>query len=219
RSSVRRVDGPSQLEPRLAKPGRLVGGDARGDSERHPGPRRDRVMDRVRTGAGDYRAPCPLLRRVRGGVRRLRQGALAAVPDLAAAARAARARAAWACRFGRARRCARADAALVPVSLLAPGAAAGCDRDVARVRARPRPGLAGRDPRHASTRTGSHAVATPSAPHSISTPSIQTPPSAGLKRTGIPVRMRAIARSAWTPITESCGPVMPASLIAAVPPG
>ena len=31
--------------------------------------------------------------------------------------------------------------------------------------------------------------------------------------------MRAIARSAWTPITESCGPVMPASEIAAVPPG
>ena len=35
----------------------------------------------------------------------------------------------------------------------------------------------------------------------------------------MPVRMRRIARSASTPITESCGPVMPASVIAAVPPG
>ena len=48
---------------------------------------------------------------------------------------------------------------------------------------------------------------------------MRTPPSAGWKRTGIPVRMRRIASSAWTPITESCGPVMPASVIAAVPPG
>ena len=31
--------------------------------------------------------------------------------------------------------------------------------------------------------------------------------------------MRLIASSALTPITESCGPVMPASVIAAVPPG
>ena len=35
----------------------------------------------------------------------------------------------------------------------------------------------------------------------------------------MPVRMRWMARSAFTPITESCGPVMPASVIAAVPPG
>jgi hypothetical protein len=28
-----------------------------------------------------------------------------------------------------------------------------------------------------------------------------------------------IASSAFTPITESCGPVIPASVIAAVPPG
>ena len=31
--------------------------------------------------------------------------------------------------------------------------------------------------------------------------------------------MRLIASSAFTPITESCGPVMPASVTAAVPPG
>ncbi len=36
---------------------------------------------------------------------------------------------------------------------------------------------------------------------------------------GSPVRIRSIASSARTPITESCGPVIPASVIAAVPPG
>ena len=35
----------------------------------------------------------------------------------------------------------------------------------------------------------------------------------------MPVCIRWIASSALTPITESCGPVMPASVIAAVPPG
>ena len=50
-------------------------------------------------------------------------------------------------------------------------------------------------------------------------PSMRTSPSAGWKRTGIAVRIRSIASSARTPMTESCGPVMPASVIAAVPPG
>ena len=68
-------------------------------------------------------------------------------------------------------------------------------------------------------RIASHEVARPSAPHSIRTPSSRTSPSAGWKRTGIPVRIRWIASSARTPITESCGPVIPASVIAAVPPG
>ena len=64
------------------------------------------------------------------------------------------------------------------------------------------------------------AVARPLvASHSTSTPSIRTPPVATSKRTGIPVRMRCVASSALTPITESCGPVMPTSVIAAVPPG
>ena len=72
----------------------------------------------------------------------------------------------------------------------------------------------GREPR-----TASQLSARPSASHSTSAPSIRTPPSAGSNRTGIPVRMRRIASSALTPITESCGPVMPASVIAAVPPG
>ena len=35
----------------------------------------------------------------------------------------------------------------------------------------------------------------------------------------MPVRMRRIASSASTPMTESCGPVMPASVMKAVPPG
>ena len=48
---------------------------------------------------------------------------------------------------------------------------------------------------------------------------MRTSPSAGWKRTGIPVRIRWMASSARTPMTESCGPVMPASVIAAVPPG
>ena len=48
---------------------------------------------------------------------------------------------------------------------------------------------------------------------------MRTSPSAVSNRTGIPVRIREIACSALTPITESCGPVIPASVIAAVPPG
>ena len=43
------------------------------------------------------------------------------------------------------------------------------------------------------TRTASHDVARPSASHSTRTPSIRTPPSAGRKRTAIPVRMRSMA--------------------------
>ena len=70
-----------------------------------------------------------------------------------------------------------------------------------------------------ATRTAAHDVARPSAPHSTRQPSIRTSPSAGSNRTGIPVRMRRIASSALTPITESWGPVIPASVIAAVPPG
>ena len=70
------------------------------------------------------------------------------------------------------------------------------------------------------TRTGLIAVARPvCASHSTSAPSIRTPPSATSNRTGMPVRMRWVACSALTPMTESCGPVMPASVIAAVPPG
>ena len=62
-------------------------------------------------------------------------------------------------------------------------------------------------PSSSSTRSGSIAVALPVAgSQSSTTPSSLTPPFAGLKRTGIPVRMRWIASSASTPMTESCGP-------------
>ena len=53
------------------------------------------------------------------------------------------------------------------------------------------------------TRTGSQLRARPSASHSTSTPSMRTSPPAGSNRTGIPVRIRSIASSALTPITES----------------
>ena len=42
-----------------------------------------------------------------------------------------------------------------------------------------------------------------------SAPSRRTPPVAVSKRTGMPVRIRRIARSVSTPITESCGPGHP----------
>jgi hypothetical protein len=40
-----------------------------------------------------------------------------------------------------------------------------------------------------------------------------------LNRTGIPVRICLTASSVTTPMTESCGPVIPASVTAAVPLG
>ena len=48
---------------------------------------------------------------------------------------------------------------------------------------------------------------------------MRTSPDAVSNRTGSPVRMRLIARSLCTPMTLLCGPVIPASLSAAVPPG
>src|SRR5439155_8989301 len=210
---ARRLDRPPQPEPRLAEPGRVARERSRCDPERRPSAGRDCAVDRVRPRTGDAGAARPLLGRERGCVHRLRQGALAAVPDLVAATRPACPRAARVRRLGCARRGTCVDAALIPVPLLAPGAAPGLDRLLARLRTRPRARRARLRAGYTSTRTGSQLVARPSAPHSTKAPSIRTPPSAGLKRTGMPVRMRAIARSAWTPITESCGPVMPASLI------
>jgi len=69
-------------------------------------------------------------------------------------------------------------------------------------------------------RTGSIALARPvSGSHVTSAPSSRTPADAVSNRTGIPVRIRLIARPVSTPITESCGPVIPTSVSAAVPPG
>ena len=65
----------------------------------------------------------------------------------------------------------------------------------------------------------SQLVARPSAPHSTSAPSIRTSPVAGSSRTGHPGRRTGGSGPSGTlPITESCGPVIPASVIAAVPP-
>ena len=68
------------------------------------------------------------------------------------------------------------------------------------------------------TRIAAQLVARPSAPHSTSAPSIRTSPSATSSRSGNPVRNRRIGPAGLLPITESCGPVIPASVIAAVPP-
>ena len=55
-------------------------------------------------------------------------------------------------------------------------------------------------------------------PHSTSTPSIRTSPLATSSRDGKPVVKRRIGPSGRLPMTESCGPVIPASVTAAVPP-
>jgi len=88
------------------------------------------------------------------------------------------------------------------------------DRSVARDHA----GLSVHGVQPTGTRTASQRVARPSESHSMSAPSIRTSPLAGSRRTGRPVTKRRIAPSGTLPITESCGPVIPASVIAAVPP-
>ena len=73
-----------------------------------------RPLGRVRPRTRRARAARALRGRLRLHVRRLRQGALAAVPDLARAARRPRPRAAWNRRGGLAGRCAADDAGVVP---------------------------------------------------------------------------------------------------------
>src|SRR5207302_1851916 len=213
-------------QPRFPEP--------RGDGAGRPGgraggaPTRGAVVDLGRLRARPARARAGG-RGLAGRLRRVREGALAAVPDLADPGRAAGSWAARAVGDGAARGRARPHPALVPVSLLGPGEPPRPDVLVARPGPRPRAGHACRGPRATAaaprlethdteTRIASQLVARPSAPHSTSTPSIRTSPAAVSNRTGIPVRMLRIASSAITPITESWGPVMPASVIAAVPP-
>src|SRR5439155_24621414 len=171
------------------------------------------------------RQPRRLGRVVRWGplrLRRPREGSVAPVSGVAAPRRRARCRPSLLAGVGAARLLVRADAGVVPRPLLA----AGVRLRRARVVARPRPGPAPRraaraDLRSAhSVRTGAIAVARPVAgSQSTTAPSSLTPPWAVSKRTGMPVRIRWMARSATTPMTESWGPVMPTSVIAAVPPG
>ena len=188
-------------------------------------------------------------RRPRCRVRSLRQGALTPVPDLADPARGAGCRGLGAVAAGlfvlalvltqlwfprtllrglltfdagpglaarspeippssRSRQCSRSRSAPGGGSYGAPGhPRAGRDVSAVPALSRPRP---------APSRTRSHARRRRT---STSAPSIRTSPSAGWNRTGRPVRMRSMASSARTPMTESCGPVIPASVNAAVPPG
>ena len=214
------------VEPRLAEPRRHAAGRARGVAVgRSRSPRSSRIWVAFARGpataSGSSRYSAAAIVRVR----RARQGALAAVPDLARAARRARPRPA------RPRAAALLAVALVLTQLWFPyrywDLALHFDaaRVVARARARPAsssrcsasltlPALRDRDANRLARRSAAVGVAARRA-----RPRCRTPPSAGSKRTGIPVRMRWIASSALTPITESCGPVMPASVIAAVPPG
>src|SRR5207248_1869089 len=219
RARGRRAPPQRDHEPRLAEPRRIATRLARARSDAPARGRPARRLDRVRSRPARPGAARALLGRMRDGLRRLRQGALTAVHDLAAAARAAGSRPPRARRIRAARPRADPDPALVPDALLRPGARPRGLPLLAR--ARPRSGAArsAHDPAGTGTRSASQLSARPSASHSTTAPSIRTPPAAGSNRTGIPVRMRAIASSALTPITESCGPVMPASVIAAVPPG
>src|SRR5439155_25460805 len=110
-----------ELEPRLAEPGRdgaRPTGRAPDDSR---GRRARRGVDPVRAWAGRPRAPAPGERRRPRRIRRAREGALAAVPDLAHPCRPARPRPARADRLGAARARAPPHAALVPVPLLGAG--------------------------------------------------------------------------------------------------
>src|SRR5947209_15360255 len=115
---------------------------------------------------------------MRDGLRRLRQGALAAVHDLAAAARAARPRPAGARRVRFARAGARPDAALVPDALLRPGTRPRRLPLLARARPRPDAACSAHDPAGTGTRSASQLSARPSASHSTTAPSIRTPPAA-----------------------------------------
>ena len=89
--------GDDAVEPRLAEPRGRRAGRARGPADDRAGGGGDRGLGLVRARTGRPRSARARVRR--GGLRlhRLRQGALAAVPDLARAARAARraAAAAW----------------------------------------------------------------------------------------------------------------------------
>src|SRR5207248_1204452 len=111
------------VEPRLPEPVRRCSRCARDRPERDRGGRAARDLALVRARAGGIGAAVPSVRRRCLHLRRLRQGALAAVPDLARASGGACPRPPWPRRGAPARGLPRTHAALVPVPLLAPGAA------------------------------------------------------------------------------------------------
>ena len=140
----RRDDG---VEPRLAEPRRH---DGRRVRRRAVGPAAldaARGLDPVRARPGDA-DEAPLRERRRAGrVRRARQGALPAVPDLADPGRAPSTRPPRTDRRGRAHGRARPHPALVPVPLLGPRAPLRDARVVARPAQRPRAARAAGDRR------------------------------------------------------------------------
>src|SRR5262249_56183011 len=118
-------------------------------------------------------------------VRRAREGAVAAVPDLAAPARAARSWPARALGLRAAAARVRDDPAVVPVALLAARAALRLGLVVARAVPRPDAGRGARRARVAyrpGTRRASPDVAPPSGPPSTTHASMRAPPSAGAHR-------------------------------------
>src|SRR5881397_1358233 len=115
-------------------------------------------------------------RRITLRVRRLRQGAVPAVSDLADPGRAARAGTPWPRGRRAPRTGARPDTDLVPVPLLQARSRLRAGSVVASARARSDSGRArfvGRG-QPTDTRIASQLVARPSAPHSTRTPSILT---------------------------------------------
>ena len=109
-------------EPRLAEPGRDGAGRAGRPPDVPPGGGAPRDVDPVRARAGDPGAAPPRERRRARRLHRAREGALAAVPDLADPGGPARRRPPRADRLGAPGRGARPHAALVPVPLLGPRA-------------------------------------------------------------------------------------------------
>ena len=103
------------------------------------GGRAGRDLGRLRPGARGQGTVRPRVRGRPDCVHRAREGALAAVPDLADPGCPAGSGPPWAHGVGPARGRARPDAALVPVSLLGARAGVRRGRVVARPRARPRP--------------------------------------------------------------------------------
>ena len=99
------------------------------------------------------------------------------------------------------------------------GAAAGSSKGSVLMPLRP-VSLAQASMRALVTATRSMAVARPLVGSTVMTaPCSRTSPPAGSKRAGMPVRNRAITPCRSMPMTPSCGPVMPASVRQAVPPG
>ncbi len=90
REAARPLRPGRRLQPRLPEPRRPAAGRALGRPDRPAGGPAGRGLDPLRARPGNADAARRRLRRLGRGLRRLREGALAAVPDLAASGRPAR---------------------------------------------------------------------------------------------------------------------------------